>query len=489
VIADFYRNAGVMAVAEVIARLKGVLILPLLTRYLGTLDFGVWSQVSMVVLTLSPLVSLGTENGLVRLLPGHPIERQYSQFLGWALIILFSALFFAALIEMSGSLFSRVFFGSASYDEYITLAAVSLFVGILPNLPRTWLRLQNAGKMLALATVCQAALGIGAILVAIFLQSDVYQVVLFSLMADLLLGASFIVWIVVRNGWVRPDFSIIPRALRFGLPLLPAAYALWGLNWMDRLFLVHFESLRAVGIYAAAYGLGYTIIQVFVNPVWALYPNSAAQLYNQGNHDELDRLLHLTIWSILLFSAPAIAGMWALGDPIMALVAGPEFKEGAAVMWTIALAYLLLMLASFGDISLGLAYRQYWATVSIACAVVVNFVLNLLLIPTYGIMGAAVATLAAFTVQFVLSTFMAARHGPFIREIRFMSRVIAAAVVMGLVVRMCESRAAPAGAAQLAALVILGAMLYATLLVALRAVPPTAISYLRSRIFSRKGSA
>lgn len=484
-IAGFYRNAGIMAAAEVVARLKGVLILPLLTRHLGTLDFGVWSQVSMVVLTLSPLVSLGTEHGLVRLLPGQPTARQYNQFLGWGLLILVGALVLAALIEIGGGTFSRVFLASADYAEYMTLAAASLFASILPNVPRVWFRLQNAAVMLALVTVFQALVGIAAILTAILLQSDVYRVILFALIADLVLGAGFLAWIVVRNGWARPDFSIIPSALRFGLPLLPAAYALWGLNWMDRLFLVHYQSLREIGIYAAAYGLGYTVIQVFVNPIWALYPNSAAQLHNQRDHVGLDRLLHTTIWSILLFSAPAIAGMWALGEPIMTLVAGQDFRQGAAVMWIIALAYLLLMLASFGDIALGLAYRQHWATVSITCAVVVNLVLNLLLIPLYGIVGAALATLAAFTAQLLFSTFMAARFGPFLRNISFMVRVVVAAVVMGLIVRMLDSQMALSDVARLVVLVPAGVALYAVLVFALRAVPPPLLGHLRIWIITR----
>ena len=84
----FLRNASVMAVAEMIARIKGVIVLPILTRYLGPLDFGVWSQVSMLTLLLSPLLSLGAEQGMLRILPGLPVDRQYRMFLAWILIAL-----------------------------------------------------------------------------------------------------------------------------------------------------------------------------------------------------------------------------------------------------------------------------------------------------------------------------------------------------------------------------------------------------------------
>lgn len=484
-IRGFMRNAGIMAGAEVIARLKGVLILPLLTRYLGALDFGVWSQVSMVVLTLSPLVSLGTESGLIRILPGQPPQRQYSQFLAWVLLVLAGSAGFAALIELGGGTFSRLFFASTDYSEYMTLAAASLFAGILPNVPRVWFRLQNAGAMLALATILQALLGIAAILAAVLMQSDLYRVILFSLIADLALGIGFLGWILFRFGWAKPDFSIIPSALKFGLPLLPAAYAMWGLNWMDRLFLVQYQTLRDIGIYAAAYGLGYTIIQVFVNPIWALYPNSISQLHNQNDHSGADRLLHTTIWTILLFSLPAITGLWALGDPIMTIIAGPDFRPGADVMWIIALAYLLLMLASFGDVALGLAYRQYLATASITLAVAVNLVLNLVLIPSFGIIGAALATFGAFATQLVFSGVMAARFGPFLSEWRFMIRIILTSVAMGLVVKALDSYLGLSDAARLALLVPVGAATYAVLIFVLRAIPQPLLVHMRTWVIAR----
>lgn len=467
----FFRNAGVMAGAELVARLKGLLILPLLTRYLGALDFGVWSQVSMVVLTLSPLISLGMENGLVRLLPGQRTDRQYRQYLAWVVIALSGAIALATLLEVGGGAFSKVFFAHAGYEDYMTLAAASLIASSLPNLPRTWFRLQNDGATLALATILQALLSIAVMLGAVLTQADLERLILLALLADIILGAAFLAWILVRMGWARPDFSIVAPALKFGVPLLPAAYAIWGLNWVDRLFLVQYHSLHDIGIYAAAYGIGYAVIQIFVNPIWMLYPNTIAQLHNQRDPGGVDRLLHLTVWAILLFSMPAITGMWALGTPIMALVAGEGFQGGADIMWIIALAYLCLMLASFGDIALGLAFRQYWATVSIGLAFGTNLVLNGFLIPPFGILGAALATLAAFSVQLLFSTVMARRYGPFLREWRYMARLIVAAVIMALVVRSIDGQLITLGNLRLAILIPLGAAVYAGIVIMLRGIP------------------
>lgn len=483
----FFRNAGMLAAAELIARLKGVLVLPILTRYLGASDFGVWSQVSVLVLVMSPLIALGTDNGLLRILPGQAADRQLRLFIGWAYFILAGACIAAVLLLVSGDWLSTLFFGNGDYRSYVPLAVASLFTTMLPNAGRLWFRLRNDGLILAVATVTQAALGIVAVLAAILLRADVYHIIIYSLAADFVLGATLIGVIVVRAGWVRADFSILPQALKFGLPLLPTAYAMLGLNWMDRLFLVQYQDLHEIGIYAAAYGLGYAVIQVFVNPIWALYPNSAAQLHNQGDHAGLDRLLHVISWSIMSLSVPAIVGLWALDDAVMSVVAGADYRSGARVMPVIGLAYLMSMLASFGEVALGLAYRQIYVTTSITLAVASNLVLNVLLIPPYGILGAAFATFGAFFVQFILSTVFASRSGPFWRDISIPLRIIVASILMGLLVRGLDSFVVMSDVTRLIVFIPFGAVAYAVFAVAFRAVPPSIFGAARAWLVLQKG--
>ena len=372
---------------------------------------------------------------------------------------------------MASAPVSQLVFADNQYAVFIVLAAASLFVTLLPNAARAWLRIQNDGSTLAVSTVMQAVLGIAAVLAAVVFQADVYHLIVFSLIADVLLGVIFFILIVWRSGWLVPDFSIIRPAIRFGLPLLPAGYAIWGLNWLDRLFLVHYQTLTEIEIYSVAYGLGYMIIQIFVNPIWALYPGSAAELHNRADSEGVDRLLHNVTYGILVFSVPAIAGLWVLCEPIMTLVAGPAFRSGALVMPIVALAYLFHMLASFGDIAVGLAYRQHLATVSIFLAVIVNAVLNFILIPTHGIMGAAFATLAAFIVQFGVSTVMAIRSGPFWKIISKPWRIVAATVIMALTIKIVDGHTGFSDAYRLLVFVPGGAILYSGLALAFGAIP------------------
>lgn len=483
-IGRFFRNAGVIAAAEMLARIKGVIVLPFLTRYLGPLDYGVWIQASMIALLLIPVLSLGMERGLLRMLPGMALNRQYRSFLAWTVITLAGAMICTGLLVALKSPISAAFFSDTDYGAFVILAAATLFSAMLPNAARIWFRIRNDANMLAATTVVQTLISVGAILLAILLKADVYRLILLTLLADFLLGFIFLGLILRREGWLGLDFSIARPAIAFGLPLLPAAYAIWGLNWVGRIFLVHYETLQTVGVYSAVYALGYMIIQIFVNPIWALYPSSVAELHNQGDSEGVDRLLHVTSAGMLILSLPAIAGMWALSEPIIVVIAGEPYRSGAPVVPVIALAYLLLMMASFGDVTLGLAYRQYLATVSIGLAFVVNLALSAVLVPRFGMMGAALSVLGSFFVQFVFSSVMAARSAPFWRSFDSFYRVAAAAVLMALIVKLADSAMQLPDTVRLAIFIPAGAVLYGGLALVFGVVPKPYLRIARLRLSS-----
>jgi O-antigen/teichoic acid export membrane protein len=140
------------------------------------------------------------------------------------------------------------------------------------------------------------------------------------------------------------------------------------------------------------------------------------------------------------------------------------------------------MLASFGDVALGLVYRQHPATASMALAVVVNFIFNILLVPKYGITGAAVATLAAFSVQLAFSSIMAARSGPFWRTFHGLYRVLAASATMALVIGIADKSMDLSDLERLLLFVPAGAVLYGVLALAFGVIPPTYLRYARARL-------
>jgi O-antigen/teichoic acid export membrane protein len=424
----FFRNAGILAIAELVARAKGLFVIPLLTHHLGAVGYGAWSQVSVLVALVVPVLFLSTDGAVIRFLPGNAIEDQREEFAGWALVVTaLSVASIPVIIAFRGRIGPLLFSNADHFDSLVVLAAMSVAVAVVIAVLRTWARVRDDANMLAAMTIGASIENLATIVLVLVRGWGSYELVLYGIWGDVALIAVIAPWLVARHGIAAPRFDSLPRFVRFGLPLVPAAYAMLGINAMDRLFIVHYESLGDVGPYSLAYSLGYLVIQLVVNPIWTMFPNAAAALYNEDRHDEVRRLFERTLGTTLVVTLPAIALTAVLGREIIAAVAPPSFAKAAPVIAIVMAGYLLHIVASYYEIYLHLNGRQGLGSVAIGIAVAANAALNFALIPTWGILGAAIATTVAFGVQTVATMAFARRFRSPTDGLDFVGRIALAA--------------------------------------------------------------
>jgi O-antigen/teichoic acid export membrane protein len=485
-IRSFFRKASLLAGVEVIARLKGLVIIPLLTHRFHAVGYGVWAQVGVLVALFAPLITLGTDAGIVRYLPGTDRAERNRHFAGWLIAMAAVAVVVCALVALLRNQLAVVAFGEAGeYARFIPLAAASILTTIFLNFSRTWLRLENHAVGLSAITLGQAFLSTLALLAMFLLGQGLYQLVLYSLLADALLGLVMLLWIVSRTGFVRPNFSLLPRLLRYGAVLLPAGYAIWALNWADRVFLVHYTDLRAVGLYSLAYSLGYLLIQVVVNPIWVMFPNVAAASWNEGKRADVQRLFESTAGVMLAIILPAIAGSAVLGDALLRALAPADFGHAGPVLPLVLGGYLCFMLAAFYEVTFGLIDRQVLGLLTVAVACVLNLVLNLTLIPRFSYIGAAVATCLAFVVQLALAALIARRLHLLRTPLGRPLRMVAASVVMALVLLPLRGAFGDHGVLLLLVGTLVGAAVYGGLCVLFGVARPVVLKRELGRLVRR----
>lgn len=410
----FFRNASLLALVEIALKFKALILLPLLTRHFGSVNYGAWSQVSVLITTISPLLVFGTDSAILRYLPGRDSRYQRNSFSQWLLFLFAGSVISCILGLHFHSQIAAMFFGATAsqYDGLITLAFWSIVVSVFTSSFRTWFRIFDNAAGYSKFTVGQSMVNLVAILLALWRQGGVYEVVAYSLVADVLF--LIICFGKIRNQLVIPtmDFKEFRRWLIFGVAIVPSGYAMWALNSSDRLFLVQYRSLSEVGAYAVAYSLGYLITQLFANPIWTMFPGNAANHYHGNNFTDLRSLLINSRRVILGLSTPAIIALYFVGEPLLQWLTTVEFAATSVVMVLVAVGYLFSILSSYQEVLLGLADRPIWGTVSICMAAIVNILCNFLLIPAYGLIGAALATALGFGVQLSFSTYWGKKYFP-----------------------------------------------------------------------------
>jgi O-antigen/teichoic acid export membrane protein len=181
------------------------------------------------------------------------------------------------------------------------------------------------------------------------------------------------------------------------MPLVPAALFLWAINYSDRIFIGQFKGQAEVGIYSMAVRVASVI--VFLMTAFQLaWPAFA---YSIRDDDEAKRTYSFVLTYLLFVTCWISLALGALAPWIVDVLATHKFARAAEAVPLLAFATAAYSGYSVIAIGIGRARRTRRNWVVAGAAAVVNVALNLVLIPRYGMMGAAVATIVAYVALFV----------------------------------------------------------------------------------------
>jgi O-antigen/teichoic acid export membrane protein len=214
---------------------------------------------------------------------------------------------------------------------------------------------------------------------------------------------------------------------RFGLPLVPSALALWAINFIDRIFIAQYKGQSEVGVYSVAVRISSAI--VFLMMAFRLaWPAFA---YSIEDEDEAKRTYgYVLTYLLFVFSWLAVA-LGLLAPWIVRLLTGrAEFHEGARVVPLTAFAVTALGGYIVVSIGIGRARKTQFNWVVTGVAAVIDVALNFALVPSFGMIGAAIAGASAYASMFVLMSLHAQRVYPVPYQWRRIALVVATAVAL-----------------------------------------------------------
>ena len=177
----------------------------------------------------------------------------------------------------------------------------------------------------------------------------------------------------------------------FSWPLIFTTVAGMVMGWMDTLMIGYFLSASAVGIYNVALPTAMLLL-VVAKSIGLIFIPVASELYARNKEQESRGIYTMITKWVILLTLPGFLLMLLFSESIIKVMFGVDYVEGAVSMSILAFAFFLY--AVFGNAN---AVLQVYGKTKIImhCYFIgagVNFISNLLLIPIYGINGAAIAT-------------------------------------------------------------------------------------------------
>lgn len=372
-----------------------------IARHFGPEGFGELSYLLAVVAVLGSFATLGLNTVVVRDLVQQSTPDRVRETLGSATALQAAGGVLAFLIMVAYCLWPLAGIGDTPYPGIILAATLLLQpCAVL----RYWFESRLQSRYVVIAD--NAAFLVSAIAKVLVLLSGGSLVwITAALLIEGAIGAGCLTYLFFTRDSpgpaLRASVARVRNLMEDAWPLMLSSLMIILYIRLDQVMLAHISGAASVGLYSAA---------VRITEIWYLVPGAIAvsmaprmlslcaenpDLYRA----ELERLFRWVLWPTALASML----LWWLANPIVVMVYGETYREAADVL---AMYFMTSIFVVFGTIkgscwvtAMGL---QRFGLLSTACGVVSNVALNILLIPLYGGVGAAVATVFSMIISTVV---------------------------------------------------------------------------------------
>jgi O-antigen/teichoic acid export membrane protein len=403
------KHSAIYGLGGLVSRILAVLLLPLYTRYLSPSDYGKVETLIALTTVAGILLRMGIGSAFFRFYFDSPEPDKRR-------LVLRTSFWFTMTMAMVGLLaglalspeISTLLFGSSSDTELVAVAFVGLWAGMNYEQLTALFRVEERSVAFVSASLANILITVGATLVLVVaLDAGPVGVIVGNFTGTLLV---YLVLLGYRREQLGLQFDrgLLREMNRFGIPLVPTALFLWTTNFSDRLFLVKLADTTEVGLYS----VGVRIASAMVLLLTAFRLAWPAFAYSIDDEGEARRTYAYVLTYLVLLTTWVATGLTLLSPWIVDWLAAPAFESASRVVGPLTFAAVAFGGYIVVAIGVGRARRTQFNWVVTGAAAAVNVALNLILIPPYGMMGAAVATIAAYGTMFAGMSWWAQRIYP-----------------------------------------------------------------------------
>ena len=392
------KHSAIYGLGGLVSRIIAVLLLPLYTRYLSPSDYGTVETLIALTTVIGIVLRMGITSAFFRFYFDSPEPEKRR-------VVLRTSFWFTMSMATIGMLagialspgIAELLFGSTSDSELVAASFVGLWCGMNYEQLTSLFRVEERSVAFVSASIVNILITIGTtLLLVVALEKGPLGVIVGNFTGTLVV---YLVLLGYRREQLGLQFDrgLLREMNRFGLPLVPTALFLWTTNFSDRLFLVKLADAGEVGLYS----LGVRLASAMVLLLTAFRLAWPAFAYSIEDEREAKRTYAYTLTYLVLLTTWVATFLALLSPWIVDWLAAPAFASSSRVVGPLAFAAVAFGGYIVVAIGVGRARRTQFNWVVTGAAAAVNVVLNLILIPPYGMMGAAVATIAAYSTMFV----------------------------------------------------------------------------------------
>ena len=428
------------ATARFIERLVSFFLLPILTKIVTPAEFAIWSQSIVIAGILMPVILLKFETTVVQFFPNwttqNTKENSVILFMMTLILILFCLITIIALVFDEYIAF--LIFGDYQLSLYIPIVIGLLLSELLFEFLIALLRISNRISNVSIYIIMKGIWRLGIItFVLIGFGSSFYFAFWSFVIFQIFITIGLYVWEIKLFSLVKTGFkkgrSKWVKVLKFSLPLVPFIILLMIHNFVDRFLITYFLGLDSLAPYSAAFSLA-VVITFFHSTISFMLHPELSKKWSYKNNIEIINLLQKITTAYLALTIPFLVFIGVAGVDVLLVLTSNDYLISTQTLILICLNMAIFGIFQFSHYIVLLDRGSLNAPILMFIITGINILLNLLLIPKFGILGAALSSFFSTSVLTIIVYNMSQKNLKWNFPFKESVKILIRSLIMGVVI-------------------------------------------------------
>lgn len=395
------KSSGIYALASFAYPLVSLVLAPFLTHHLSPNDYGILTVLNTMIGLMTGVTQLGLGPAFFRSYTyeyantHEYTEQQHRRTVLATLIVLICliSLFAAVVVSLLAAPLAWVLFHRSSLGGLIILTIGAVVMNNLSVPGTVWLGAEHRSSLLALLWIVNPLIVLG---MNLFLLGLLHWGVEGSLLATgggYAFAALCTLPVLLWRSKLQVRVDIAWRMLTFGMPQVLSNVSFWVLQLSDRYLLALLATLAQAATYGVGYSLGLVVSTLVIAPFNVAWPSTMYTIAKREDAAQVFKTIFRWFSIVLLFVGFVVS---VAGSFMLDWLFPVSYRSAAPVIAIVAESIIFYGLYIFFMTGANIRRKTWMPAVFMVIAAVVNVGSNLVLIPHYGLIGAATSTLIAY---------------------------------------------------------------------------------------------
>lgn len=399
------KDTLIYGTGTMVARFLNFLLVPFYTNFIPPAEYGVISNIFAYIAILNVFFSLGLESGFFRFSAFLEVGDKKENFSIPFFTVAINSLLLSSLIFFVPGLFAPIFSVTEANYDLIKYTALILFFDAIVLVPFANLRLNKKPVKFSVIKIINIVVNVlmNILLIVVF-KFGIEAILISNLAASVI---TFIVLLpdIIPNIKLKFNRKLFDELIKFSLPYIPAGISANIIQVINRPLMLYLTDESTTGIFTANYKLG-IIMMIFVT----MFDFAWRPFFLNNAKDPEAKKLFSKVTTLFVVTGSLICLVTSVFLNDIILIFGASYRTGQYIVPVILLAYLFNGI--YVNLMPGIYFKKktkYLPYIT-GVAAIANVICNLLLIPHFNMMGAAISTLISYIIMAVCLYFVSQKY-------------------------------------------------------------------------------